>query len=56
MNDEHLNEREQPRVSIEELDTRTEDLLQKTLALKQKVKNDIEVAMRHHEKAQNENR
>jgi len=56
MNNEQLNERGQPQVSIEELDARTEDLLQRTLALKQKVKTDIDVATKLHMKAQNENR
>lgn len=56
MNNEQLNERGQPQVSIEELDARTESLLQRTLALKQKVKTDIDAATKLYKKAQNENK
>lgn len=56
MNKEQLNERGQPQESIEEIDEKTEELLQRTLTLKKKVKTDIDVVTKLHMKAQDENR
>lgn len=51
-----LNERTGNQISIEELDAQTNELISRAINLKKKVMEDTRVAIRLHQKAQNENK
>lgn len=54
-NDKKLTERNDPQATIEELDSRTKELLQRTRELNKKVKTEIDVATKLHMRSRNEN-
>jgi hypothetical protein len=54
-NDKKLTERNDPQATIEELDSRTKELLQRTRELNKKVRTEIDVATKLHTRSRNEN-